>query len=102
MTGLPEGPSLLMATLKMLFGLSIVLGLLFGLSKLSRKYLARFASGATPGRSVSVVEARSIGPKIQVVVVEAYGARYLLGVTPGQVSVIDKVEIAHPAPGSAT
>jgi len=91
-----EGPSLGWAALKMLLALSLVLAILLLLSRYSKRYLERFTKGRDAGKSVSIVEIRQTGPKTQVMVLEAFGAKYLLGVTPTEISVIDKIPSGGP------
>lgn len=86
-----EGPSLGWAALKMVLALALVLGILLVLSHYSKRYLERFSKGRDSGKSVAILEIRQTGPKTQVMVMEAFGAKYLLGVTPTEISVIDKI-----------
>ena len=86
-----EGPSLGWAALKMVLALALVLAVLLVLSHYSKRYLERFSKGKNAGKSVSILEIRQTGPKTQVMVMEAFGAKYLLGVTPTKISVIDKI-----------
>jgi flagellar biogenesis protein FliO len=87
-----EGPSFLWAAVKMVFALGVVLAILLGISHYMKKYMDRFGAGAAaPGRVIAVTDARHLAPKTQVMVVEALGNRYLIGVTPTQVTLIDKV-----------
>ena len=48
---------------------------------------------------ITVVAKRGIGPKAQVAVVEIDGARYVLGITEGGVSMLDRID---PTPGTTT
>lgn len=86
-----EGPSLWLAALKMVLALGLVLAVLLALSHYSKRYLERFSKGRNSGKSLSILEIRQMGPKTQVMVMEAFGAKYLLGVTPSEISVIDKI-----------
>lgn len=92
-----EGPSFFWAAVKMVLALGIVLAMLLGISHFMKKYMDRFgAGGSAPGRSIAVTEARHLAPKTQVMVVEALGSRYLLGVTPAGVTLLDKVPADRP------
>lgn len=68
--------------------------------RLSRGSGARVPARARGGRrthagdDITVVAKRGIGPKAQVAVVEIGGSRYVLGITEGGVSMIDRVELA--------
>jgi flagellar biogenesis protein FliO len=96
-----EGPSFFWAAVKMVIALGLVLAMLLGISHLMKKYMDRFGAGGTaPGRAIAVTEARHVAPKTQVMVVEALGNRYLIGVTPSQVTLIDKVPAGRPEKGA--
>ncbi|MEH3090134.1 MAG: flagellar biosynthetic protein FliO [Microbacterium arborescens] len=68
--------------------------------RFSRGSGARVPLGARSGRrarggdDITVVAKRGIGPKAQVAVVEIGGSRYVLGITEGGVSMLDRVELA--------
>lgn len=97
----PEGPSFAWAAVKMVVALGLVLAMLLGVSHLMKKYMDRFgAGGQAPGRAIAVTEARHVAPKTQVMVIEALGSRYLIGVTPSQVTLIDKVPSGRPEKGA--
>ena len=91
--------------LRVVLSLAVVLGLLWVLQR-------RFSRGARTGarKLVRVVERQTIGPKASVVVVDADGQRYLLGVTDQAVNVLDTREApaeeeaqpAHRAPQTAS
>ncbi len=96
-----EGPSFFWAAVKMVIALGLVLAMLLGISHFMKKYMDRFGSGAAaPGRAITVTETRHVAPKTQVMVIEALGNRYLIGVTPTQVTLIDKVPASN-LPGKA-
>ncbi|HXF02645.1 MAG TPA: flagellar biosynthetic protein FliO [Arthrobacter sp.] len=91
--------------LRVALSLAVVLGLLWVLQR-------RFSRGARTGarKLVRVVERQTIGPKASVVVVDADGQRFLLGVTDQAVNVLDSREApaeeeaqpAHRAPQTAS
>lgn len=91
--------------LRVALSLAVVLGLLWVLQR-------RFSRGARTGarKLVRVVERQTIGPKASVVVVDADGQRFLLGVTDQAVNVLDTreapaaedAEPAHRAPQTAS
>lgn len=85
------GPSLGWAALKMAISLAIVLGILLLVSRYAKRYMDRFYGTARPGRSVSIVEIQRLGPKTRILALDAYGAKYLLGVSPAGISLIDKI-----------
>lgn len=89
-------PSFFWASVRMLLSLGIVLGVLLLVSRYSRKFLTRVAGSGNGAGSVAVREARRIGPKAQLVVVEAFGRTYLLGLSPSGVSVIDTLPAGRP------
>ncbi|MGM0928717.1 MAG: flagellar biosynthetic protein FliO [Actinomycetota bacterium] len=91
--------------LRVALSLAVVLGLLWVLQR-------RFSRGAHTGarKLVRVVERQTIGPKASVVVVDADGQRFLLGVTDQAVNVLDTREApveeeaqpSHRAPQTAS
>ncbi|MET1155636.1 flagellar biosynthetic protein FliO [Arthrobacter sp.] len=91
--------------LRVALSLAVVLGLLWVLQR-------RFSRGARTGarQLVRVVERQTIGPKASVVVVDADGRRFLLGVTDQAVNVLDTREVpveeeaqhSHRAPQAAS
>ncbi len=88
----PEAPSFAWAAVKMVFSLALVLGILLVASRWAKKYLEGFSRPGTAGdKTLGVAEVRRLGPKTQVVVLTAFGAKYLLGLSPGGISVIDKI-----------
>lgn len=82
------------SVLQLFFGLLLVLALLFATLWLLKKV-------STPrggsGNVIRVVSAAAVGPRERVVVVDVGGKRLVLGVAPGQVSLLDQQE-----PSSAT
>lgn len=53
---------------------------------------ARRSARADATAAITVVAKRGIGPKAQVAVVEIDGARYVLGITEGGVSMLDRID----------
>lgn len=92
------GPSLAWAAVKMAISLAIVLGILLLVSRYAKRYTDRFYGTARPGRSVSIAEIQRLGPKTRILALHAYGAKYLLGVSPAGISLIDKIP-AETEPG---
>ena len=78
--------------LRVLVSLAAVFGLLFYLRK---KLPARFT--APKDEALKVISRQAIGPKSSVVLVEACGSRYLLGVSDSAVNVLDSMPGSHPA-----
>lgn len=77
--------------LRVLVSLAAVFGLLFYLRK---KLPARFT--APKDEALKVISRQAIGPKSSVVLVEACGSRYLLGVSDSAVNVLDSMPGSHP------
>ncbi|WJM15612.1 flagellar biosynthetic protein FliO [Microbacterium arborescens] len=110
----PDIDDLLLA-LRVVVSLGVVLGIVWvlqrrfsrsgGIGGLGGAAGAR-ARGARSRRSarsdavtdITVVAKRGIGPKAQVAVVEIDGARYVLGITEGGVSMLDRIDPASDAP----
>jgi flagellar biosynthetic protein FliO len=79
-----------------LFGVIVVLGLVVGLAWLLR----RGAFGALrPGsRAITVETAMPLGERRSLVIVSVEGRRLLLGMTPGQISMVTELDATAPAP----
>jgi flagellar protein FliO/FliZ len=79
-----------------LFGVIVVLGLVVGLAWLLR----RGAFGALrPGsRSITVETAMALGERRSLVIVAVEGRRLLLGMTPGQISMVTELDAVAPVP----
>jgi flagellar biosynthetic protein FliO len=77
-----------------LFGVIVVLGLVVGLAWLLR----RGAFGALrPGsRAITVETAMPLGERRSLVIVSVEGRRLLLGMTPGQISMVTELDAAPP------
>ncbi|MET3469160.1 FliO/MopB family protein [Microbacterium sp. NPDC006705] len=104
----PEIDDLLLA-LRVVVSLGVVLAIVW---VLQRRFSRGSANGARANRprglkstrtdavaDITVVAKRGIGPKAQVAVVEIDGARYVLGITEGGVSMLDRID---PTPGTTT
>jgi flagellar biogenesis protein FliO len=88
----PEAPSFAWAAVKMILSLALVLGVLLVVSRYAKRYLEGYSRRRMDeGKDFYVAEGLRLGPKTQVVVLAAFGRKYLLGLTPGGISVIDKV-----------
>ena len=83
----------LLLVLRVLLSLAAVFGLLFYLRK---RLVQRL--GAPRAGALSVIERHNVGPKSSVVLIEAEGKRYLLGVGEASVNMLD----SYPAPQSGT
>jgi flagellar protein FliO/FliZ len=80
--------------LRVLLSLAVVLGLLWVL----QKRFSRGAGGQGGDVPLTVLSRRSISPKAAVVVVEADGKRFLLGVTEQSVNVLHSSDAPEPEP----
>lgn len=84
------GPDLVPPLWRMLGALGIVLGLLAGLAWLLRRgVLAKRSAGA-----LAIESALALGDRRQLMVVAVEGRRLLLGVAPGQVSLVTELQTA--------
>lgn len=79
-------PELGSSVLRLVLGFALVLGLLF-LTLWLLKKLSVPRGGA--GNLVRVVSAAAVGPRERVVLVDIGGKRLVLGVAPGQVTLLD-------------
>lgn len=80
--------------LRVLVSLAAVFGLLFYLRK---KLGTRFS--APRNEQLQILARQSIGPKASVVLIEADGQRYLLGVADSSVNLLDNFAAPVPEPG---
>ena len=69
--------------LQLLFGLLLVIGLIFGLA-----WLMRRVQSGVPGNAqvIELVGSRAIGPRDRLVLVQVGNEQILLGVTPGRIT----------------
>lgn len=83
-------PSLGGSVLQLVFGLALILGLLFATLWLLKKIsVPRGAEGSM----IRVVSAAAVGPRERVVLVDIGEKRLVLGVAPGQVSLLDTLAV---------
>jgi flagellar protein FliO/FliZ len=75
----------IMSVLNMLFGLAVVVALIYGLSWVLKKY-GRFP--ASSQLDIKVLGGVSVGTRERAVVVQVEGKRLLLGVAPGRVQML--------------
>ncbi len=87
-TAAASTPSPVFGLMQGLVGLVIVIGLIFAAGWLMKKIGPR----ASAGGLVQVVGGTSVGPREKVVVVRFGGRTLLLGVAPGQVSLLDATD----------
>jgi flagellar protein FliO/FliZ len=81
--------------LQSLFGVVVVLGLVVGLAWLLRR--GAFGSLRPGSRSITVETAMPLGERRSLVIVSVEGRRLLLGMTPGQISMVTELDAAAPA-----
>lgn len=91
-------PSPVFGLMQGLVGLIIVIGLIFAAGWLMKKIGPR----ASAGGLVQVVGGTSVGPREKVVVVRFGGRTLLLGVAPGQVSLLDATDTVDAVDAGAT
>lgn len=87
---------LLVTTLRVVVSLAAVLALIW----VAQRYARRGARPAHPGDAITVVARQGVGGKASVVMVEAAGHRFLLGVTEQHVNVLHTGEAPPPPPSS--
>ena len=66
-----------------------------------QRRVSRGSAGRAASQPIRVVAKQSLGGKAQLVVVEVEGARYVLGVSEGGLSVVDRLPLAQPQPQPA-
>ncbi|MBI3392161.1 MAG: flagellar biosynthetic protein FliO [Nitrospirae bacterium] len=79
------------ALIKMGSGLALVLGLLAALAYGAKRVFSN-GMAARSGPGIRVVARHGLGPKVSVAVVEVGGETLVLGVTPGEVQLLSRVE----------
>jgi flagellar protein FliO/FliZ len=87
---------LLVTTLRVVLSLAAVLALIWA----AQRYARRSARPVDPGDTITVVTRQGVGGKASVVMVEAAGHRFLLGVTEQHVNVLHTGEIPPPQPST--
>jgi flagellar biogenesis protein FliO len=84
-------PELIPSALKMIAALAAVLGGLFVMVHLARRYLRR-AVGTAPARLVRVVASQTIGIKKSITLVEVPGCALVLGVSGDRIEMLARIE----------
>ncbi|MCX7817084.1 MAG: flagellar biosynthetic protein FliO [Syntrophales bacterium] len=77
--------------LKMLFALSLVLGIMLGAVYLLRKLGKQGQMGFAPGGSINVITVRYLDPKTAIMVVDVFNRIYVLGVSGNNITLIDEI-----------
>jgi flagellar protein FliO/FliZ len=87
------------SVVQMVLSLIAVVAIILGLAWMARRM--QFARGGA-GSELSVRATLAVGIKERVVIVEAAGQRFLIGVAPGQVSILKALGPVHDAPSSSS
>ncbi len=93
-------PDLGRAVIKMGSGLALVLGLLAALAYGAKRVLSHGAAGRV-GPGIRVVARHGLGPKVSVTVVEVGAETLVLGVTPGEVQLLSRLDDSPVPPADA-
>ncbi len=88
-------PSMFMASVRVLWGLLIVLGLIFSIYAIARKKF-NFLPNNTANNIIKIIETRPLMPKKAVYLLEVRGKEYLVGVSDNTINLIS------PIPGNTT
>jgi flagellar protein FliO/FliZ len=86
------------SVVQMVLSLIAVVALILGLAWMTRRM--QFMRGAS-GTELSVRATLAVGLKERVVIIEAVGQQFLIGVAPGQVSILKALGPVNDAPASA-
>jgi flagellar protein FliO/FliZ len=87
-----ETPTLLPSFLKMIFALSIVLGIMVAAAYFFRKFLGRsFSTGGDESTMINVIATRYLGPKSSIMLVDVLGELIVLGISNNQMSVLTTI-----------
>lgn len=80
------------------FSLLLIIGLIFALAWLVRRFGG--ATGVNATSSMKVIASLSLGPKEKLLVVQVGAEQFLIGVTPQNINKIAKVDLPEPASGA--
>ena len=86
-----ETPTLLPSFLKMIFALSIVLGIMIAAAYFFRKFLGRSVATSDESAMINVVATRYLGPKSSIMLVDVLGELIVLGISNNQMSVLTTI-----------
>lgn len=84
--------------MRSLIAVAIVFGLLGLFAWLLRRGSWRLAGGRTAGSALTIETAVSLGERRSLVIVAVEGRRLLLGLAPGQVSLVTELQAARAFP----
>ncbi len=85
-------PDLTLATVKMVLSLALVLAILWGIHRWSRRSLAVGTGVPKGGRWIKVLGNHYLGPKKSITVVQVPGTVLVLGVGTDQVNLLTKID----------
>lgn len=83
-------PSMMMASMRVLWGLLVVLGIIFAIYALAKKKF-NFLPGNNDKSLIRIVEARHLMPKKSIYLVEVRGKEFLLGVSDNNINLLSTI-----------
>ncbi len=86
-----EPTAFLPSFLKMIFALSLVLGIMIAAAYLFRKFLRQPLIGGDDGSMIHVVATKYLGPRNSIMLVDILGELIVVGVSNNQMSVITTI-----------
>jgi flagellar protein FliO/FliZ len=95
-----DPPSPFAATLRLIWGLLIVLGILLVIYALAKKKLS-FLQGGNGKGAITIVEMRHLMPRKSLCLVNVRGREYLLGLSNEQINLIAALDLPVSTPGFA-
>lgn len=84
-------PSMIMASMRVLWGLLIVLGIIFAIYALAKKKF-NFLPGNNGKSLIKIVEARHLMPKKSIYLIDVRGKEYLVGVAENSINLLSTIE----------
>lgn len=90
--GSGSSPSMLQSSVRVVFGVGFVLALLFALAFFAQKYLLKGAVIGARARFIRIVDRLILGPRKSLIVVEAYGEKFLLAAVGSGFQFLSKIE----------
>jgi flagellar protein FliO/FliZ len=86
-----EAPSFLPSLLKMIFALSVVLGIMIAAAYFFRKFLSQPVISGDDSALIHVVSTRYLGPKSSIMLVDVLGELIVIGISNSQMSVLTTI-----------
>ncbi len=90
-TAINTEPSMLMASMRVLWGLLIVLGIIFAIYAFAKKKF-NFLPGNNGKSLIKIIETRHLMPKKSIYLIDVRGKEYLLGVSDNNINLLSSID----------